>query len=103
MLNQNSFLSYIDAETVEVFNDYSSYIKDKHRIYYILQPIENFDINSFEYIGRGYLKDKNNVYYDGKKINGANPETFILYSSQYGDAKDKNGYYYYGIKRITNN
>lgn len=58
------------------------------------------DINTFAlYPGTPYLKDKNgvyNLYFGGlSRMDGADPETFAVYSYEF--AKDKNRIYIYGI------
>ena len=39
---------------------------------------ENSDPNTIQELGHGYWGDKNNIYYDGKILEGADPETFLV-------------------------
>lgn len=58
------------------------------------------DLDSWEYIGYFYSKDKNHVYYSGRKVIGADPNTFEESSNKkVFDAQDANHKYKTG-KRI---
>lgn len=78
----NSHITYeINQDSITV-NDMRN---DKKDIF----EIGGVDIESFEEIPAVncdivYTKDKNNVYYIGKKVEGANPNTFIIYKEYFG-------------------
>ncbi len=91
-------IDYIDPHSVKVYEYDSWYMSDKKNVYFILEPIKNIDISTFEYLGESYIKDKKKVFYRGKKVKGADAPTFELHNWQHGDAKDKNGYYRTGSK-----
>lgn len=97
--HRGKVIGNIDAATVRAFEDGYDYLIDKDRVYYIFEPIETIDRESFTYLGGGYIKDKRNVYHDGSIIDGADPETFEYDPEKYADARDKNSYYRCGKKR----
>lgn len=71
--------------------DYSTYAKDKNKVYYRNFMIENADVNSFEIIDSSYSKDKNHIYYEGKVLEKSNvnlkTESYRLYiCSSLGEA-----------------
>lgn len=78
--------------------------KDKNAVYDRGSILEGADAATFVGLNGGYGKDQSAVYYyfyteystdsDGKRIVGADPETFALIPSVEFYAKDKNAVYY---------
>lgn len=91
----------MDTNTLEMFDkDYPVYLKDKNHVYFVYQPMKNFDVKTFVNIGDGYIRDKNNIYYYGEVVKGADKETFELDVSDRGAARDQNAYYRFGKKTM---
>ncbi len=67
------------------------YTRDKNFVYSFGRKIEGADQNTFELLNRVYAKDKNFVYSFGRKIDGADSDTFKVLGDYY--AKDKNSAY----------
>ena len=80
----------IDLKTLQSFENYAEYSKDKNNVYYDFQKIEGADIKTFEPDGYSIGKDKTGVYYKTHKINDIN-STEVLENEFY---KDKNNIYY---------
>jgi len=82
----------IDLKTLQSFENYAEYSKDKNNVYYDFQKIEGADIKTFEPDGYSIGKDKKGVYYKTHKINGIDVNgTEVLENEFY---KDKNNIYY---------
>ena len=82
----------IDLKTLQSFENYAEYSKDKNNVYYDFQKIEGADIKTFEPDGYSIGKDKTGVYYKTHKINGIDiNSTEVLENEFY---KDKNNIYY---------
>lgn len=89
-------------------SDVKSYksLGDYYSIYYD-EEFEGVDYSSFENLDHGYSKDKTNVYYYGKKLEGADVQTFRVYEYTKTikgitcDSEDKKYYYYVG-KTVKN-
>ena len=82
----------IDLKTLQSFENYAEYSKDKNNVYYDFQKIEGADIKTFEpeefFIG----KDKKGVYYKTHKINGIDVNSTEVLENEF--YKDKNNIYY---------
>ena len=97
----------VDPDTADLWP--GEYIKDKYGVYYKHQLLEGVDATSAELIKSKdviAIKDKSSVYVLGKKIDGADIETFQIindgpYQSGAAVFKDKNQYYD-GIGEKTN-
>ncbi|MHB8710309.1 MAG: DKNYY domain-containing protein [Minisyncoccota bacterium] len=111
----------IDAETLTAISGHPSLFEDAFHLYEFvggspLYTITPFDPSVTFFSSRaeldsefgGYLKDKNGVYFQKERIVGADPETFIVFTSPelhglkgsgpiYSYAKDKNFVYYDGV------
>ena len=82
----------IDLKTLQSFENYAEYSKDKNNVYYDFQKIEGADIKTFDPDGYSIGKDKTGVYYKTHKINGIDiNSTEVLENEFY---KDKNNIYY---------
>ena len=100
-------LEGIDPVTFEIINISGSarqYLKDKNGIYSIIYSMDGdsdklvlenlpYDPQTYEVINQLYSKDKNNIYFRGKKISGADKDTFEKID-KYNYSKDKNNIYY---------
>ncbi len=84
-----------DLETLEVLDEH--YLKDKNNIYtydnrfsFVSNDVENFQV-----IFKWYGKDKDYVYDNGRKIEWADPSTFVFLRYGYFNSysKDKNNVY----------
>ncbi len=75
----------------------SAFVSDGKNIFCRGLMLEGSDLKTFEIIDSkdAYpgtcTKDKNNIYYNCRKIEDADPETFMFLNSEY--AKDKNNVY----------
>ncbi|MDH5441993.1 MAG: DKNYY domain-containing protein [Candidatus Nomurabacteria bacterium] len=91
------FLTYISTAVRDgyylskVFPDAqeSQYVVSKRKAFYVrreggsplnlyLQKLRRVDIKSLEIINNSYAKDKNFVYQFNKRIQGADPDTFVV-------------------------
>lgn len=122
------FSPEIDSQTVsaipnspQFFPDFDSLFKDKNHVYEIVPTQTNpkgysitpYDPNTFSVIFSGnigfpnytYMKDKNGVYFGNRKIVGADPNTFSVFTTPkldpgsggyvlYSYAKDNHAVYY---------
>jgi hypothetical protein len=98
--------SEADIKTFEILSEHIS--KDSKSIYFRYHKQNQLDYSTFRIDFNGIPKDKNNVYEYGidylkpVEINGIDIETFEYLqenkSSQYSWTKDKNNYYFNGIK-----
>ena len=100
-------LEGLDPVTFEIINIRGSarrYLKDKNGIYSIIYSMDGdndklvlenlpYDPQTYEVINQLYSKDKNNIYFRGKKISGADKDTFEKID-KYNYSKDKNNIYY---------
>jgi hypothetical protein len=89
---------------IAIANDFT---KDNNHIYYQGTPLD-VDRDSFSvFSSGGYAKDKNAIFFRYKKIEGADPESFIILDAKdytnycpekSVEAMDKNAYYFVGEK-----
>lgn len=82
----------IDLKTLQSFENYAEYSKDKNNVYYDFQKIEGADIKTFEPDGYSIGKDKKGVYYKTHKINGIDVNSTEVLENEF--YKDKNNIYY---------
>ena len=82
----------IDLKTLQSFENYAEYSKDKNNVYYDFQKIEGADIKTFEPEGFFIGKDKKGVYYKTHKINGIDVNSTEVLENEF--YKDKNNIYY---------
>ena len=82
----------IDLKTLQPFENYAEYSKDKNNVYYDFQKIEGADIKTFEPEGFFIGKDKKGVYYKTHKINGIDVNSTEVLENEF--YKDKNNIYY---------
>ena len=82
----------IDLKTLQSFENYAEYSKDKNNVYYDFQKIEGADIKTFEPDGYSIGKDKTGVYYKTHKINGIDVNSTEVLENEF--YKDKNNIYY---------
>ena len=82
----------IDLKTLQPFENYAEYSKDKNNVYYDFQKIEGADIKTFEPDGYSIGKDKKGVYYKTHKINGIDVNSTEVLENEF--YKDKNNIYY---------
>ena len=82
----------IDLKTLQSFENYAEYSKDKNNVYYDFQKIEGADIKTFEPNGFFIGKDKTGVYYKTHKINGIDVNSTEVLENEF--YKDKNNIYY---------
>jgi len=82
----------IDLKTLQSFENYAEYSKDKNNVYYDFQKIEGADIKTFEPNGFFIGKDKKGVYYKTHKINGIDVNSTEVLENEF--YKDKNNIYY---------
>lgn len=82
----------IDLKTLQSFENYAEYSKDKNNVYYDFQKIEGADIKTFEPEGFFIGKDKTGVYYKTHKINGIDTNSTEVLENEF--YKDKNNIYY---------
>ncbi len=110
----------VDTESFEFLkeNDYSCYVKDKNKAFYLkkggglntvsVTEIVGADVKSFEaYDFDFYSRDNNFVYYKTKKVTDADPNTFGVVEDPYPykkikkRTKDKSSIFFLG-KKIKN-
>ena len=82
----------IDLKTLQSFENYAEYSKDKNNVYYDFQKIEGADIKTFEPDGYSIGKDKTGVYYKTHKINSIDVNSTEVLENEF--YKDKNNIYY---------
>ena len=82
----------IDLKTLQSFENYAEYSKDKNNVYYDFQKIEGADIKTFEPDGYSIGKDKTGAYYKTHKINGIDVNSTEVLENEF--YKDKNNIYY---------
>lgn len=95
-----SFSLYKENEN---FTGEGAYARDKFQVYYQHGIIEHAHPGSLLVLNEVYSKDQQFVYFKTKKINGADPSTFIVFPHDMGDsdAKDKYRHYHQG-QRVSN-
>ena len=89
-----------------ISNPRSSYYVSWNKVYYKNTVVMDADINTFENISystdscehRDYGKDNKNVYFKNLKVEGADPESFVILEQGY--YKDKRYVYFYGKKLV---
>ncbi len=53
--------------------------KDKNHVYdFDFNPVQGADLDTYVVLGQGYAKDKNHVYFMGQPLEGADPESFMI-------------------------
>ena len=72
------------------------YAKDTWNVYFDGKKINGASPESFKVLRDGYAKDTWNVYFDAVKIEGASPDSFKVLRDGY--AKDTWNTYYFGRK-----
>jgi hypothetical protein len=108
------FVADLDPQTIMPIPGSSDMFKDKNNIYRLgadqtnpqgIYSVAFYDPKTFEILGNEYSKDKNGVYFKTRKIIGADPSTFTVFTVPklspgkgayviYSYAKDKNAVYY---------
>ena len=86
--------------------DNNNYFTKNNEIYYFTDndglreeefKVQGVDVNTFQVIDEIYAKDKNYVYRIGKKMEGADPQSFNVLSNK-AYSKDKFNVYAWGVK-----
>ncbi len=80
----------VDNETFKVLKK-EEFAIDKNNVYFIGKKIENAEPSSFVVLENGYSADKSNVFLDYETVIGADPKTFKLLDFPY--AKDNKTIY----------
>ncbi len=87
----------VDAASVQILSD--DYSKDANAVYFTgfgdWRKKTEIDLTTFKIVDEYHVKDKNFVYYRDRRIEGADPTTFIIVNDL---GKDKNGVYYKDFK-----
>jgi hypothetical protein len=88
---QRSLLKGIDPKSFQLFPikgenvTSTTYIQDKNGVYALVDDMASINVypmsvekKSFSVLTCGYATDDNAVYYGSKKVEGANPKTFVV-------------------------
>ncbi|GHA63429.1 DKNYY domain-containing protein [Photobacterium aphoticum] len=92
-------LEGVNAAQFTLLERFSTYGSDGQSVYFGHTKIEDIDIHSVEVIIReSVIRDANHVYWEGKKVEGADPDSFTRSHSNYKkyDMEDANYYYWQG-------
>jgi hypothetical protein len=93
-------ISGADADTFNFVDSSREYMKDKNRVYYIVDyyrgigegvVVKDADPHKFKSINNEYFQDEKNIFYKGKKIDTFDYNSFQFLSNYY--VKDKNNIY----------
>lgn len=82
----NSFVAYAFVQYLEDL--YPPYAKDSNNVYFNGNILSN-DAANFELFSWLYSKDTDFVYFTNKKVDGADPDTFVS-TNDWDEGKDKN-------------
>ena len=80
------------SEGFEVLDDRKSYIRDKHRVYWLGNPLEINSIDNFQLLDNGWSTDGHNYFWTFYKNPSIHYNQIKLF--KLGVAKDKNKVYY---------
>lgn len=83
----NTIVEEADPATFEIVSNY--FAKDKDHVYHEVSLFSGLSANSIEEIfpNSRYVRDASSVYYDLSKLEGADPQSFVLLSGYGIDAK----------------
>lgn len=86
-----------DYSKAERYNEY--YLKAAGKVYFITEPAEDADADSFRIIWQNLGRDKNSLFFRGKRVQEADAETFKTIPGCFDDFHLDQSHTYYAADR----